>query len=93
MGGAPAHPAMGTVAGSEYSVTADGDGRVKDIVKSRNGSRVLKVTMTDYRKVSGAYVPFNISIDGRESLSIRYSEVEIDADVGAESFNMPPVNR
>jgi len=82
-----------TAVGSEYSVTADKDGRVKDIVKSRDGAEVLKVTMTDYRKVSGAYVPFNISIDGKEGLSIRYSEVEIDADVGAEPFNMPLINR
>lgn len=93
MGEALAYPAMETAAGSGYSVTADRDGRVKDIVKSKNGSQVLKVTMTDYRKVSGAYVPFNISIDGKESLSIRYSEVEIDADIGAGPFNMPPINR
>ncbi|MBI5826233.1 MAG: hypothetical protein HZB22_00650 [Deltaproteobacteria bacterium] len=93
MGEAGAPPAMNRAAGSWYSVTTDGDGRVKDIVKSRGGTEVLSVALADYRKVSGAYIPFNISIDGRERFSIRYSEVEIDPDVEPGSFSIPSVDR
>lgn len=93
MGAADAPPATNRAAGDGYGVTTDGDGRVKEIVKSRGGAEALRVTMADYRNVSGAYIPFNISIGGRESFSIRYSEVEIDPDVGPESFSIPGVNR
>lgn len=93
MGEAGAPKAVNMAAGNGYSVTTDGDGRVKDIVKSRGGTEVLRVAMSDYRRVSGAYIPFHISIDGRERFSIRYSEVEVDPDVGPGSFSIPLVNR
>lgn len=94
MGEAGALPALnGAAVGNGYSVTRDVDGRVKDIVKSRGGAEVLRVAMADYRSVSGAYIPFHITIDGRERLSIRYSEVEVDPDVAPGSFTIPGVDR
>lgn len=74
--------------GCGCEVLRDSGGRVMKVTKPGNGQAALTVTMTDYRAVDGAEVPFDIEIANRKgSLHIKYASVEINPDLKADSFD------
>ena len=57
----------------------DKKGRLSEYSRAIEGRPDLKVTLGEYRSVQGAAVPFRISFeDGRQGLTIKYTEVEIN---------------
>lgn len=67
----------------------DDMGRLKRLTREEDGRR-LAVTLRDYRKISGADIPFDITIeDGRETILIRYFEVEVDPELASGLFSIP----
>lgn len=70
-------------------VLTDKDGHISKIVKYKKGSASLTVKMSDYRDISGAHIPFNIHIeDGKRTLKIKYSDVEIDPELSEDFFSL-----
>jgi len=77
-------------AGAEVRTTADADGRLSNLVKKVDGNTVLAASLSGYREVSGAVVPFAIAIEGIGwGLKIDYSSVEIDPRIRPEAFDHP----
>jgi outer membrane lipoprotein-sorting protein len=77
-----------TAEGCGCEVSRDANGRVSMVTKPGNGPAALTVTMTDYRAVDGAEVPFDIKITNRKgSLHIKYASVEVNPDLNADSFD------
>ncbi len=71
----------------DYIYSADKDGHIEKVVKLKDGEPVLTVEMSDYRVVSGARLPFAISIEDKKgALLINYSTVEIDPVIKPGSF-------
>lgn len=63
----------------EYGVSADGSGRITEIIRQENGKEVIKASMSDYRTVQGSSVPFSITMkDRRKDLGVTYSSVEVN---------------
>ncbi|MFQ5735475.1 MAG: hypothetical protein ACE5GY_01260 [Thermodesulfobacteriota bacterium] len=72
----------------DYALSMDGDGHITDIVKKGDGEPLLTAAMSDYRTVSGADVPFSITIeDGKKRLGVRYSAVEVNPELGTDFFD------
>lgn len=68
-------------------VSKDAYGRVSRVVKSADGSPVLTATLSDYRTVGGAEVPFDIKIaNKKEALHIKYTSVEVNREMEAGYF-------
>jgi hypothetical protein len=69
--------------------TRDEWGRLREYYRPAEDGDSLKVTLTEYREVNGAHIPFHIRIeDGRRDLAIKYTEVEIDPLLGDDLFEL-----
>lgn len=63
----------------DVSEKRDDWGRLREYTRTTGGRPDLKVTLGDYRNISGAHIPFLIRIeDGRRVLTIKYMEAEVD---------------
>ena len=69
-------------------VSKDAYGRASKVIKSADGSPGLTATLSDYRTVKGAEVPFDIKIaNKKEVLHIKYTSVEVNPELEAGSFD------
>lgn len=71
------------------AIARDEWGRLREYTRAVEGKAGLKVTLGDYREVSGAHIPFLIRIeDGTRELVIKYTEVEINPPLEEEFFQL-----
>lgn len=74
--------------GGRYGFSTDKAGRVTELIRQENGESVIKAAMSDYRTVSGADVPFAITMkDRRKDLGVKYSSVEVNPDFAPGFFD------
>lgn len=67
----------------------DNWGRLKEYTKAVEGRPGLKVTLGNYKDINGAHIPFLIRIeDGRRTLAIKYSEVEVNPPIDEGLFSL-----
>jgi len=67
----------------------DNWGRLKEYTKTAEGRPELKATLGDYRDINGAHIPFLIRIeDGRRTLTIRYTEAEVNPQIDEGLFSL-----
>ncbi len=78
----------GELAGGEVETSTDEHGRLRLFSRpARDGEGGLKVLLEDYREVSGAHIPFRIVIDdGKRTVTIKYSEVEVNPELPEDLF-------
>lgn len=77
---------------ADYKVKRGEDGRIKEILKYKDGVPLLTARLSDYREISGAVIPFNISIEGKDTIRIRYSSVEVNPELDGSLFMIPSVH-
>lgn len=69
--------------------TRDRWGRLTEYSKAAEGRPTLKVTLSEYRDINGAHIPFRIRIeDGKRDLTIKYMEAEINPPLDEELFRL-----
>lgn len=72
---------------SGAQVRRDEAGHITSFLKTSPGKDDLSVFLDDYRDVSGAHIPFIITIEnGKRKIEIRYRAVEVDPDVDDTVF-------
>lgn len=83
------------LSGNEAETARDEHGRLRLFSRpSEDGQRGLKVLLEDYREVSGAHIPFRIIIDdGKRTVTIKYSEVEVNPALPEDLFRAGPPAR
>lgn len=70
-------------------VERDEWGRLMEYSRTAEGRDGLKVTLSEYREVAGAHIPFLIRIeDGKRDLAIKYTEVEINPLLEEDFFDL-----
>ncbi|MBI5345063.1 MAG: hypothetical protein HZB83_06985 [Deltaproteobacteria bacterium] len=69
------------------SIVQNERGRVIRVTRSRDGKEIFRASMSDFRALKGASLPFSVSIeDSFEALNIKYSTVEINPDITDDIF-------
>ncbi len=82
----------GASAGGAYEITRGASGNIANLVKFKEGSPILSVSMSDYKAASGYVLPYRISLkDSRRTLSIRYTGIEINPEIRDDIFEINKV--
>lgn len=69
--------------------TRDAEGRVTGLKKAGPDGAPFEVTLDDYRITNGITLPFDIKLTrGIEELTIKYSDVEINAAIPPDAFQI-----
>lgn len=80
-------PRAGAQALAGSDIRRDEAGRLKSFSKAVPGKEDLSVSLDDYRDVSGAHIPFIITIEnGKRKIEIKYKAVEVDPDIDESVF-------
>ncbi len=84
-----ASPNPGASAGGTYKITWNESGNIANLVKFKEGSPILNVSMSDYKAASGYVLPYRISLeDGRRTLGIRYTRIEVNPTLRDDVFEI-----
>ncbi len=76
-------------AGGTYKITRNESGNIANLVKFKEGSPVLNVSMSDYKAASGYVLPYRISLkDSRRTLGIKYTGIEVNPALRDEVFKI-----
>lgn len=74
-----------------YGVTG-ARGSAVVITKLREGAPVFRISLDDFREVSGKRLPFRIKIeDDKSAIQIRYTSVDVDPVIKDSAFGLPPI--
>lgn len=83
------NPRVGVEARADVEAGRDDNGRLRVFTRTFEGRPSLKVMLDDYREVSGAHIPYRITMDdGDKTLVITYREVEVNPPLEDELFQI-----